>query len=359
MQRPCAIVRTPSTLEITGALVYGLAEICSHVRPKLPSVALNGLLCLVALGVSLCLGEIGLRMTGRFRARVYPPTCDRPDLYQRFDPYGYRLWPSRTTTYLYPQRNPRRLTLVSNRHGFRSSRELDEPDARRRIVVLGDSFVFGEGVEESERFTNVLETLEPTWRIDNLGMTGYGPDLMLRALEEVGLVSSPRVVVLAMYTDDFRRVRPRYAGAGFPIPRFQLESGRLITIPHPQPDVFDRLSLVVALNNLYWRYTSAEFDLNAAIFDRFLQLAKERAFAPVIMFLPGTSEAPVDRQRRNWLRLYAQTHATPFLDLSDPISRANPKDVFIPGNWHWNPRGHAVAAAELQRFLSEQTVSPP
>lgn len=331
----------------------------SWLRSQPARVALNGLLCLIALVVSLGVCESVLRMLGRFQAPSYPPTCARPDLYQQFDPHGYRLWPSHTSTYLYPKHHPRRLTLVSNRHGFRSSREFDEPDTRLRIVVLGDSFVFGEGVEESERFPNVLETLQPTWRVDSLGMTGYGPDLMLRALEEVGLGLSPAVVVWAMYTDDFRRVRPQYAGAGFPVPRFKLVSGRLVTYPYPQPGILDRLSLVVALTHLYWRYFNSAFDLNAAIFDRFLQLAQERAFAPVLVFLPGTSKTPMDRTRRTWLRQYAESHATPFLDLTEPIHRANVQDVFIPGNWHWNPRGHTIAATELQRFLAEQVVQQP
>ena len=180
------------------------------------------MLLLAALGLSLFTGEVAIRMTGRFQAPGYPPMCIRPELYEQFDPYGYRLWPSRTAKYLYPAHNPRSLTVVSNRDGFRSSREFDEPDERMRVMVVGDSFVFGQGVEESERFTNILEIMQPTWRIDNLGMTGYGPDLMLRALEEVGLKSNPDVVVFSLYTDDFRRVRPHYAGIGFKISRFKL-----------------------------------------------------------------------------------------------------------------------------------------
>src|SRR5215510_14870258 len=94
----------------------------------------NFIILLVGLGFSLAICEAALRMTGRFQTPLYPPICDRPELYQRFEPYGYRLWPSRITTYLYPAHNPRSLVVISNKDGFRSSREFDELDERRRVV---------------------------------------------------------------------------------------------------------------------------------------------------------------------------------------------------------------------------------
>jgi hypothetical protein len=317
----------------------------------------NVLLLLGALGLSFLIGEVMLYMTGRFQGPPYPPRCSRPELYAPFEPYGYRLWPSRMMTYLYPAHNPRSLTVVSNSDGFRSSREFGEPDERTRVMVVGDSFVFGEGVEESERFTNILETIQPAWRVDNLGMTGYGPDLMLRAVEEVGLKSAPDIIVFSMYTDDFRRVQPQYAGAGFTIPRFKLESGQLVTIPYPKPKIWDRLRTVVAIRNIYWRYINAAFDLNAAILDRFLQLAELHSFAPAIIFLPGTTDTPFDKARRTWLRQYAQRNGTPFLDLTEPIHKAGQQQVFIERNWHLNPHGHQIVATELRRFIAEQVLA--
>ena len=302
------------------------------------------------------LGEIALRISGQYRPNPYPPQCIRPGLVEAYEPYGYRLIPSRRTTYSYPQDNPRTLSLISNRDGFRASRELDERDARPRVLILGDSFVFGDGVEESERFTNVLETLKPSWRIDNLGMVGYGPDLMLRALEVVGLKLKPALVVFCMYTDDFRRVRPEYAGTGFLIPRYKLESGRLVSTPYPKPYFWDRLSISVAANKILWNYTNWQWDLNQAILDRFEQLADQQPFQKAIIFLPGTDDTRADQERRSWLRQYASRHATPFLDLSDAIHKMG-KQVFIKDNPHLNPAGHQVLARELDRFLSERVLA--
>jgi hypothetical protein len=324
------------------------------LRPT--SLSINLAILLASLALSFATGEVALRLLDPAWVPRFPIACPRPDLYQQVARYGYRLWPSRSAEYLYPRDNPRKLSLVSNSDGFRSSREFHQPDPRPRVVVLGDSFVFGEGVEESERFTNVLETMQPGWRVDNLGMTGYGPDLMYRALEAVGLSPVPDVVVLAIYTDDFRRVAPLYTGVGFPIPRFKLEDGALITIPYPEPRFWDRSWLVQAVRHLYWSRDAVIFDLNEAILDRFLRLAQLRHFSPAIIFLPGRQDTRIDKKRRAWLKQYAERNATPFLDLTEPLHGAGVANVFIPGNWHLNPKGHQIIASELREFLARDVL---
>lgn len=310
-----------------------------------------------SLACALLLAEGFLHISGRFPPPAYPPRLRHPEL-QLYEPYGYRLFPSRRTTILYPPDRPRTITLVSNRDGFRASRELDEPDARSRILFLGDGFVSGDGVEESERFTNILETSEPSLRMDNLGMTSYGPDLMLRALEVVGLKLKPKLVIFCMYTDDFRRVRPDYDGAGFPIPRYKLVAGNLVSVPYPKPMFWDRLSITVAASQILWKYTTWQWDLNQGILDRFEELADRQPFQKALIFLPGTDDTRADQQRRSWLRQYAGRHATPFLDLSDAIHKVGMK-AFIENNPHLSPTGHEVVARELDRFLSAHRLPLP
>ncbi len=319
-----------------------LLNLCAVLGASL--LALAG--CEVLLGVVPALK----RWTDRSR----PPRAlatRRPDLYESDALLGYRLRPSRIAFYSYPQEHPRRLEVTSNRGGFRGRHEFFEPDSRTGIVVLGDSMVFGEGVEESERFTDLLQAMEPGWRIDNLGMTGFGPDLMLRSLERVGLELRPKVVVLCLYTDDFRRVHPYYAGVGFPIPRFRLESGRLVSVPYPTPSWWDRLRIVSLVRELIWRRSGAELRLNRAILDRFLDLSTNHGFRPCIVFFPGREDLPGDQRRRAWLRHYCAGNRVPFRDLTDSILKAGAPD-FIEGNWHWNPKGHALVAAQLRPFLA-------
>jgi len=306
----------------------------------------------VSLAFSLACAEIALQLFDR-----YPPPDDplhptRPDLYQADDQFGYRLWRSTVNCYRYPPDAAEVVSLVSNSSGFRGLRDLDEEDPRPRIVVLGDSMVFGSGVREEHRLTEVMESLEPRWRVDNLAMTGWGVDLMIRALEHVGLDLDPDVVVLSVYTDDFRRVVPYFAGLGFDYRKFRLDDGALTDEPYPYPASWERLRLVQAVYQTWWTRHRNRFDLNGALLDRFAALARERDFAPVLLFIPGRSDTAEDQQRRGFLSSWAAHAKVLYLDLSDPIHAAGSDSVFIEDNWHLNPEGHRIAGAELREFIA-------
>ena len=273
-----------------------------------------GKVLLITLGtvVALGAGEGVLTVLDRYAPPPGHPKTRRPDLYEFHEAYGYRLHPNLRTTYEYPRENPRTLTLNANSDGFRDDRELGAPDPRRRILITGDSFVFGEGVEATERFSNVLEDLLPGWRVDNLGMTGYGADLMLRAFESVGRASAPDVVILSIYTDDFSRVRPYYAGVGFEIPRYEVRDGKLTSIRYPRPRPWERLRLYEGFRRLRWDVSRTMWRLNGAIMDRFVELSRADGFALVIMFLPGDRDTPRDQERRRWLAALPERAGSPF-----------------------------------------------
>jgi hypothetical protein len=318
------------------------------------------LVLVVSLVVSLAAAEGVLRWTGHFQPPRNPPECGYWDphiceMYQPHQDYGYALRPSWETEYLYPEKEPRRtLQVHSNADGFRGSRELSEPDSRPRVLVLGDSFVFGEGVEEDERLTAVLEAkLSGAWRVDNLGMTGWGPDLMLRALETAGSELQPEAVLVCLYTHDFRRVHPLYAGIGFPIPRYVLLDGELVTVPYPEPSVWQKLRILWAVSPLRMSYDSGMWDVHSAILDRFRAHAADRGFRLGLVFLPDRADTDADRERRQWLGAYAAGHEVAFLDLTDPVLSPPRDQVFIQGgNPHWNPEGHRLVGEALAEFLA-------
>jgi len=306
-----------------------------------------------SLAFSLACAEIALQVLDRFPPPDDPLHPTRPDIYQADELFGYRLWRSTVNCYRYPPEAAEVVPLVSNSSGFRGLRDLDEEDPRPRIVVLGDSMVFGSGVREEHRLTEVMEELEPRWRVDNLAMTGWGVDLMIRALDHVGLDLDPDVVVLAIYTDDFRRVVPYFAGMGFDYPKFRLVDGVLVDEPYPYPALWERLRIVQAVYQAWWTRHRNRFDLNGALLDRYATLAREHDFTPVVAFIPGRSDTAEDKQRRGFLSSWAAQAGAPFLDLSDPIHDAGSENVFIENNWHLNPEGHRIAGTRMREFIAQ------
>ena len=192
------------------------------------------------------IGVIGAEVLFRAARMGMPP--DHPlrpklaDLYTADEHLGYTLWKSTKTCYRYPSFNPVVHPMVSNRWGFRGVREFDEPDDRTRILVVGDSFVQGVGVAREDRFTDRVEREKPEWRVDSMGISGWGLDTMVRAIELYGEKVKPDVVVLALYTDDFRRQHPLYAGLGYHIPKFRLVDGRLETYHFEMPRGLERFA---------------------------------------------------------------------------------------------------------------------
>jgi len=93
-----------------------------------------------------------------------------------------------------------------NRHGTRGA---DFKLARRpgvaRVLLLGDSFTFGEGVREEDTFAVRLHTLLAASRaveVINGGVQGYATEHEARWLAHRGLAMRPDVVVLGFVLND-------------------------------------------------------------------------------------------------------------------------------------------------------------
>jgi hypothetical protein len=113
-------------------------------------------------------------------------------------------------------------------------------DAQRRLLILGDSFAFGEGVDLADRFDALLHEQMPDLAIVNLGVMGYGPDQeLIRARPWKKTLRRGDAVLLLTYGNDFYDLaRTRHAGRSKPW--VQDVDGRLVE-HQPEIDAFDLL----------------------------------------------------------------------------------------------------------------------
>ena len=90
------------------------------------------------------------------------------------------------------------------------------PSAMRRVLHLGDSMVFGLGVERDETFTAALERIEPGVEHINGGISGTAPDAYLAVLLRwLALQTVDQVVMYPFEGNDIRDVDGPYPCCGW------------------------------------------------------------------------------------------------------------------------------------------------
>lgn len=75
--------------------------------------------------------------------------------------------------------------------------------SKPRILVLGDSFTYGIGVNDEETFCSILQALLPGNEIINAGNGGKGTDYALKFYRTKGKQLEPDVVILVFCGNDF------------------------------------------------------------------------------------------------------------------------------------------------------------
>jgi len=153
----------------------------------------------------------------------------------RADPlYG---WALRAQTRMHSVDTDRGLhySISTNALGQRDDeRPRDKPEGVRRVLFVGDSFIFGAGVESDERCTDRLQA-ELGLHVDivNAAVSGWGTDQEFLYLCNEGLALQPDVVVLGfcVQNDVLNNMLPHELFGTAPKPRFELQDDRLVFEP--------------------------------------------------------------------------------------------------------------------------------
>jgi hypothetical protein len=187
-------------------------------RKVAPLLALN----IVVIGVCLSLGEIYLRMKGfGTYERTFPGQYqNKPDLsWARPDSYFGWVVSNKNN----PEINPQ---------GFRDPKDFSIADVnsdRKRVMILGDSFMFGAGVGPNENTPSFLQAqLQDNFDVFNFGVGAWGIDQMYLAYEKYKNIIHPQVVILAFIDEDVDRVLEAYrVFEGMNKPSFVIKNGEL------------------------------------------------------------------------------------------------------------------------------------
>jgi hypothetical protein len=262
--------------------------------------------------------------------------------------------------------------LNTNAHGFRGKKDYsysNNPE-KIRIVILGDSFTFGDEVSDHETYSYYLQEMIPQAEIINLGVHGYGHDQMLILLGEEGIRYSPDLIILGFLPIDMSRNVLNFRD--FAKPKFVLdgEALRLTGSPVPTPEevlkwdwirprVIDAFSGVRhMLGKRTGAYDRELSTITAAILTRIIDMAESTQAVPVFVYLPYGSEISTDASRNA-----GEDH---FFSMCDADTRvhcfsARPRfaEKLIQGvdfdtEGHWGPAGHLAVAEAIEHYLLGQ-----
>lgn len=175
-------------------------------RFSLRALGVRLILLLASLAFSLGAAEVALRLV-----RPQPVLLVDRGLYAPDVPAGYRLNPG------FAGRISNRVEfdtrVAINRDGLRGSEIGLKRPGRMRILVLGDSFVFGVGVDEPQSYPRRLEAILRQGGIDaevlNAGVPGYGFTEAVDWFERHGTGLAPDLILLTAFLgNDFEDALP-------------------------------------------------------------------------------------------------------------------------------------------------------
>lgn len=163
-------------------------------RPSTPRHAhvLRFLLLFVAVAVAVGLGEIGVRWLAPQEVMI--------PRYKESPQFGTSLFPDSRITHERPGRY--RFIYTINELGYRGA-TVHPGGPVPVIVVLGDSYAMGVGVDDGEEFPAVMAgRLRGRYEVVNLGVGGWGLTQQIRRYFEFGAEYSPPIVVLQFSAND-------------------------------------------------------------------------------------------------------------------------------------------------------------
>ena len=283
----------PVTVSIFVGL--GIAYLFAFRLKDTGLVHLN--LSFAMLGICLLTSEIGVRLWDRYDPIFRPPQLEDRILYKKMDPSFSNYRPgSIGMTHGHAVR--------INAWGFRGAEWPEtKPPGAFRIMVIGDSLTFGQGIGEDELYTTLLEKQlrakfpGKTIEVLNLGVMGYSAVDEMKLLENIGPLLHPDLVLIGYTGNDVRegeqvpeRERNRWA---FPIPEsvktVLIHNSKLmnwLTIKYDQllMNMGLRTNVVTSLEAAY-EPSSDEWKVFVGAYGRMLEWTKAQRIPPPLVGL--------------------------------------------------------------------------
>ena len=325
----------------------------------------NLILALVSTMLGFAVLETGLRV-----AYGHPPRFLEPQVKHRPEPYGYKALPHQQAVFTLDK------PVRTNAYGFRDGEwNLTKPRGTVRVLVIGDSFTFGNNNFAEDIYPNVLENMLRERfgnRVEVLNTSAQGWDLdnEVAFWRHEGIRYDPDIVVIGFFLNDLlrpRELQPELAADG----RVENRPEGFRWIPHRVIQVLKRSALITYLRDVVRGLIERRRDFVGDAVANMVDVQREprieqgrrllgeiaascnragitlviAAIPPVNLFhYPRRPVGVVEEIRR-----FADDQGVAFVDLAEPFwAEADPTAHYgYPWDNHFIGSGHRLAARAL------------
>ena len=245
--------------------------------------------------------------------------------------------------------------INTNSNGFRGIKEFTQQKTvgKKRIVLIGDSYTFGEENNDDKIFSYYLSKMLPRVDILNLGVRGYGHDQMLLKLQEEGVKYDPDIVILLFL--GFDSLRNMETFRDYAKSKYVLKNGVLeltgVPVPAPQEVVkADRYHvylidcakvLLSIFRNSTGLQAKEEKELTAAILREMKSTCDRSGAKFVIVAFSGD---------KDFLKSFVGDDIQCLYFNPDEKHKDRPVNAFLG---HWKPEGHKIVAQCIYELIEK------
>jgi hypothetical protein len=257
--------------------------------------------------------------------------------------------------------------LSTNNEGYRGLNEFDTSGIRP-VLMLGDSFTFGEEVSDNETYTYLLGKKYQKERIFNLGVNAYGYDQMLLTLKRYIALYKPKTIILSYNFVDLDRALLSFHD--YFKPYYSLNNGKLFLntdhIYSPKAALSNEkynlkfIDLLNILNAKYFlnveEYRKQRLEINEKIFQEMLRVSKENDAKLVFYFLPIAWEAndlrpELLRSERTMFEFCEKLLIECYSSRSEFIKYAQDTGNKMKETGHWTEEGHKAVFRSMSKLF--------
>lgn len=259
--------------------------------------------------------------------------------------------------------------LNTNSKGIRGITEYSysKDQDKIRILVLGDSYTFGEEVSDNETYSYYLQEMIPNTEVINLGIHGYGHDQMLLYLKEEGLKYKPDIILLGFIYPDMKRNMVNFRD--YAKPKYTLRGKKLKLTASPvtppdktmkwdwiRPRIFDVFAnLRYTFRFRFGLYEKEKAELTAAILTEIIAQIDSIQATPIFVYLPLIKEIAISDSTTVGEKYLSDVcnnnesvnyfSARPYL-----VEQLN-EGVTFKEHGHWGSVGNYAIAEAIKQYL--------